>query len=221
MAVRWATGLEFEVHGDLDLLGVGELVGELDHGGLGHAGRLHGRGGLGHGQGGRGDQPGLTTLEVDAQVQAPCAQRHDPEQDHDGRGGEPHFATTDEVERGLAPVQADEDVVTLLPGLLGLEFLLGQLELLLEVLLEDGGGFLGRDVRGVVGLGPLPRWVAASLPGAHVGSPEVTPSPLATLMPRTSEPRCPWPRRMTNGRVKKYVMKMSKTVEMPRNRRTL
>ena len=87
-----------------------ELVGELDHGRLGDAGRLGGRGGLGHGQGLGGHQPRLPALEVDAQVEAPGAQREDPDQDDHGRDAEPHLAAADEVERGLAPVEADEDV---------------------------------------------------------------------------------------------------------------
>src|SRR5664280_2753941 len=72
--------------------------------------QINGRGGLGHGEGLGGDQPGLAALEIDPQVEAAGAERDDTEHDDQGRDAEPPPPVADEVERGLAPVEALEDV---------------------------------------------------------------------------------------------------------------
>ena len=204
--------LRVEVDGDLDLAVVVELVGQLDHGRLGDPGRLRRRGGLGHGEGLRGDQPRLPALEVDALVEAAGAEGDDAEEDDEGRDAEPPLAVADEIERGLAPVEADEarcgasrrapHAPAPRPR-------------------TRSPRRTPRRARGP----PLPpraappraarrgRWprppasppavAAVGAPAVHGVAPAVTPRPLATLMPRTSLPLRLRPRRMTKGRVKK------------------
>ena len=104
-----------------------------------------------------------------------------------------HLPVADEVEGRLAAVEPEEDVGALGSGRLGLLEFGGELELLLEGLLE-----LGRRRRRL-GSVPSRRLVRGSCgpPSSRIPRPLATPMLLASVALRLR------PSRITNGRVKK------------------
>src|SRR6185437_3275915 len=215
---------------------------------LAQPGRLHHADGLGAGSGRGRHLPGCAPLECDAQVQPAEPERRQAGDDDDGGDGEPPLLPTDEVEGGLAVVQAAQRPrpplglgrrLHLLPLLLVGEQLVLQLladllvaqrvEVAVAVAVPGGtvpGGRVVGEQRLLLG-GPLPG--AAHL---HVLEPVVVlveahrsaPAPAPTAKPRSMPIRLAWvsrslrPRRTTSGRVKKYVMKMSNRVDSPRKK---
>ena len=141
----------------------------------------------------------MPTLEIDAQVEAPYAERDHAEQDDHTGGQEPPAPSPDEIERGLSPVETDEDVVRLFAPVLELLFLGGELDLLVEGLLELDGRLLlvgqlahpvlAHAVVGPVAVRPVGPGRTLAPPGAHAVTPAVAPRPLAMLIDRR---RCRW-----------------------------
>ena len=192
--------------------------------GLAHAGGEH--------------RPRRPALEVDAEVEPAGAERDQSGHDDDPREQEPQPAATDEVEPRVAPVHAHEGArVAAAPaagplrpargrrlpgvveGLLGLQLLV----VVLLVALVVGRAvapvrrrvgrlalLVGRDLEiGQIGV--------EALGGAHWSTAPATARPRDTPK-RPSVRRSLRPSSTTSGRVKKYVMKTSRSVESPRKK---